>query len=297
MAKKRRAALGRGLSSLIPVEQDGSGGDMVAMVDARAIRTNPFQPRQHFPEEEIRELAESIKVQGLLQPVLLRKKTQGYELISGERRFRALRLLGNDTIPAIVKDRVTDTEMLEIALVENLQRENLNEIEKARAYQRLLVECGLSHEDLAGRVGKSRSAVTNALRLLNLEEEIQELVRQGALSAGHARALAGIEDREARRNLAQRAVQEAMSVREIERSALGPKPASTRRGRRQSPSDNGGKGSHGTPDPDLLSQIEQLRYRFGTSVRINRTAGGKGRIEIDFFSDQDLDRLLHMIAA
>lgn len=190
--KKTRQALGRGLSSLIPV-LDGEKISDTDILDVAIdeIMPNPFQPRKDFNREEIESLADSIKSQGLLQPVVLRKRAGRYEIISGERRLRAMKHIGEKSIPAIVKEKISDGKMLEMALVENIQREDLNDIELAKSYQRLLFECGLSHKDLSEHIGKSRSAITNTLRLLKLPEKIQTLTREGKISSGHARALFG----------------------------------------------------------------------------------------------------------
>ena len=212
-----RRALGRGLTNLIPVdnEEHGSGAEVVS-VDINAIAPNPFQPRYDFDKDEIAGLAQSIEKQWLLQPILLRKKNDGFEIISGERRFRALKLLGNDKVPCIVKPNITDHEMIEMALVENIQRESLNDIEQANAYQRLKMECGLSHEEISKKVGKSRSAITNYLRLLKLPEEIQEKLRKKELTMGHARALLAIENPAQQKAMAQKIIAENLTVRDIE---------------------------------------------------------------------------------
>jgi ParB family chromosome partitioning protein len=285
-----RRALGRGLTALIPQDTEDKGsGDEIVYIDINAVRENPFQPRRDFDDVELRQLADSIKSQGLLQPILLRKKGAGYEIISGERRFRALRLLGNDKIPGIVKPQVADRDMIELSLVENIQRENLNPIEEAEAFQRLLLECGLSHEKLSERVGKSRSAVTNALRLLKLSADVLEMVRNGGLSAGHARALLSIDGIENQREMARRIAAGQWSVRQIEEltKAAGP------------PAKNAGDKAPKRPlprmDPDLSNQMEQLQYRFGTPVTVTQTAGGSGKIHIAFFTKDDLDRILRLL--
>jgi ParB family chromosome partitioning protein len=286
-----RRALGRGLTALIPQdsEEKGSNNEIV-LVDSNAIKENPFQPRVDFNQEEIAGLAESIKAQGLLQPILLRKKTNGYEIISGERRFRACKILGYDRVPAIVKPQVADREMLELALVENIQREDLNEIEEARGYQRLLLECGLSHEQLSERVGKSRSVVTNTLRLLKLPDDIQEMIRNGGISAGHARALLAIDNAEKQRELANRIRDDKLTVRAIEE--LGKKT-----GAPAGPAKKGAEKKAAAPrDPDLTNQIEQLQYRFGTAVDITTTPAGAGTISIKFYSKDDLNRILDIFS-
>lgn len=190
-----RRALGRGLSNLIPTPvENQSGNEEIQELNISNIRPNPFQPRIDFEEEEIRGLAESIEAQGLLQPVVVRKKEDYFEIVSGERRYRAFCLLKREKIPCIVKTQITDREMLELALVENIQREELNEIEMAIAYQKLLLECSYTHDQLSKQVGKSRTSITNTLRLLNLPEEIQQMLRKNQISMGHARALLAIED-------------------------------------------------------------------------------------------------------
>ncbi len=281
----KRRALGRGLSSLIPIDERESEKAGVVVLDRETLHVNPFQPRRDFDEEEIRGLAESIRAQGLLQPIIVRKKANGYEVASGERRLRALKILGETSVPCIIRQRVTDREMLEIALVENIQREDLNEIEKARAYDRLLVECSLSHEQLSERIGKSRSAVTNALRLLKLPESIQEMVRGGGLSMGHARALLAIADPKRQQKLAEKIVRDGLSVREVEKAAQG---AARARGK---------KGGAQALDPDLQQIIEKLQYRFGTAVSIISRAKGGGRVEICFYGNDDLNRILDIMLA
>lgn len=287
-SKKARRALGRGLTNLIPVdnEETGSGSEVVS-VDINAIKTNPFQPRTDFDQEEIDGLAESIRTQGLLQPIILRKKQSGYEIISGERRFRAFRKLGNDTVPAIIKPKITDHNMLEMALVENIQREDLNEIEKANAYQRLLLECNLSHEKLSERVGKSRSVITNSLRLLKLPKQVQELLRNGTLSMGHARALLAIDNAKRQKELAKQIAEQSLSVREIEKIVQGEKEGDQKKKNPRTEKER--------IDPDLKKVIEKLEYHFGTPVNIKTSDKGKGKIEISFIGNNDLNRILNLL--
>ena len=224
----KRPALGRGLSSLLAIEpadkRDSVLGKKEGLVKLplASITTNPFQPRLDFDSGAITELAKSIETQGLLQPVVVREVTDGtYEIISGERRFRAMSQLAWETIPVLIRDDVDDTKMLELALVENIQRENLNNIEMALSYQKLLETCGLSHDELSVQVGKSRSSITNILRLLKLPEDIQGLVRRDALSMGHARALLGCEAVSEQRDLAKLVVTKGLSVRDIEKKVAG----------------------------------------------------------------------------
>jgi ParB family chromosome partitioning protein len=283
-----RRALGRGLTNLIPVDTEERGSENeVVFVDINAITSNPFQPRQIFDLEEIKNLAQSIEKQGLLQPILLRKKEKGYEIISGERRFRAMKHLGHDKVPCIVKPKITDHEMIEMALVENIQRENLNDIEQAMAYNRLMVECGLSHEEISIKVGKSRSTVTNFLRLLKLPEIVQDMLMRKELSMGHARALLGIEDQRQLIELAKKISSENLSVRDIENAA---RP--TEKVQQHSKKTAVTEKTSNPADPDLIQQMEKLRYRFGTLVNISQVAGQKGKIEFHFYSTEDLNRLL-----
>jgi ParB family transcriptional regulator, chromosome partitioning protein len=287
-----RRALGRGLSNLIPVDSEERGSDNnVVFISADALRANPFQPRRDISDEEIEGLAQSIETQGLLQPLVVRKKVDGYEIISGERRFRALQKLKRDKVLCIVRPKVSDREMLELALVENLQRENLNDIETATAYQKLLLECSWSHEELAKRVGKSRSAVSNTLRLLKLPVNIQQLVRNSALSMGHVRALLSLDNEERQKELAQKAVDEQWSVRQMESAVLA---SAGNKGRLRAGSEKKVSAPH--LEPDLAAALEKIQYRFGTSVKLSGNPAGKGKIEISFLGPDDLHRIFTLLA-
>jgi ParB family chromosome partitioning protein len=288
MSPNARRALGRGLTNLIPVdtEEKGSGNEVV-LVDINAISPNPFQPRKDFDKEEISNLSQSIERQGLLQPILLRKKDSSYEIISGERRFRAMKQLGKNQVPCIVKPNISDHEMIEMALVENIQRENLNDIEQAQAYHRLMTECSLSHEEISKKVGKSRSSITNFLRLLKLPEEIQQKVRDKKLTMGHARALLAIEDPQRQKDFAQKIITENLTVRDIERTVQPlnePKKKSIEKG---IPSE--------IKDANIDQMTEKLRYRIGTKVNILTSSEGKGKIEIFYQSIDDLNRILDIL--
>jgi ParB family chromosome partitioning protein len=296
-AATKRKALGRGLSNLIPTgptEAEGNDGGEIHLVDTNAIDPNPYQPRKEFDENEIAGLAESIKVQGLLQPIVLRKKGIRYEIISGERRFRAFQRLRRDAVPCYVRGNVSDNDMLELALVENIQREELNEIEKAIAYKKLIEQCGYTHDVLADKMGKSRAVVTNAMRLLNLPAEVQEMVRKNQISMGHARTVLAIEGAAAQCEAARRILQEGLTVRDIENIVKAekgggggvdrakPVPAAPEAG--------------GPEDPNVAHALEQLRYRFGTPVRLKTSGDGKGgRLEIEYFSEDDLARLFDIL--
>jgi ParB family chromosome partitioning protein len=289
--KKRKVALGRGLDALIP--DLGGVGTMADtrkpsqkayfLCDIDKIRPNRYQPRRAFPEAELAELADSIRSQGIIQPLLVRADDVGYELVAGERRLRAATLVGLGQVPVVVKD-ISDAKMLEISIVENIQRENLNPIEEAEAYHRLISEFELTQDQAAERVGKSRSAVANFLRLRQLPDPIKNSILEGALSMGHARALLGA-DSPAKQQAAWREVMaKKLSVRETE--ALIKRI-------------NAGKKA--TPAPELTPEqryfndvSEDLSRYFGTRVRIQRK-GKQGRVEIDFFSDEDLGRLLELL--
>jgi ParB family chromosome partitioning protein len=289
--KKRKVALGRGLDALIPdlgaVEGISSTSHSIKsdyfVCDIDMIRPNRYQPRQHFSPDELAELAESIRSQGIIQPLLVRSDDQGYELVAGERRLRAARLAGLNRVPVVVKD-VSDDKMLEISIVENIQRENLNPMEEAEAYYRLINEFALTQDQAAERVGKSRSAVANFLRLRQLPDPIKDSILKGALSMGHARALLAAQT-PARQQAAWRSVlAKQLSVRETE--ALIKRLNSEKKPARIPAL---------TPEQRYFQDIsEDLSRHFGTRVRIQRK-GKKGRLEIDFFSDDDLDRLLGML--
>jgi ParB family chromosome partitioning protein len=272
--------LGRGLDSLI--EETSGTEDEPFSVDCATIAPNPFQPREEMDEAAITELTDSIREHGVLQPVVLRRVTGGYELVAGERRWRASLRLGLPRIPALVKD-VSDDRMLEIALVENVQRQDLNPIEKARAYRRLVGDLELTHEEAARRLGKDRSTVTNQLRLLELPDDVQELVSRGTLSNGHARALLAADGADRRREIARRVVREGLSVRQTERLARA-----ARRG--------GNGSSRSAPEKSAyFEELERrLREQFATKTRIE---GGKerGRIVLEYYSMDELTRLLEVL--
>lgn len=289
--KRRKMALGRGLDALIP---DLGGIDSLSgsppargqdyfLCQVDMIRPNPLQPRRHFAAAELDALAESIRSQGVIQPLLVRRAATGYELVAGERRLRAAAMAGMDRVPVVVKE-VSDAKMLEISIVENIQRENLNPMEEAEAYHRLITEFDLTQDQAAERVGKSRSAVANFLRLRQLPGLIQTSIVEGALSMGHARALLGAETPAKQQAAWRQVMQKKLSVRDTE--------ALIKRinAEREAP-----------PVPELTSEqryfqdvSERLSRHFGTRVRIQRK-GKKGRVEIDFFSDDDLDRLLGLL--
>ena len=286
--KRKKLALGRGLGALIPdaagpePDASGSSGRDYLECDVELIQPNRFQPRTHFDGEEMAQLSESIRVQGVLQPLLVRRLEMGYELVAGERRLRAAKMAGLVKVPVIIKD-VSNAEMLEMAIVENIQRENLNPIEEAEAYHRLIMEFGLTQEQTATRVGKSRSAVANFLRLRQLSDAIKESITDGRLSMGHARALLGA-DNQVHQNAAWRAIiRKSLSVRQTEDLVKRLKNAAEAVERKKNDS----------VDRHLARLAEGLSQRFGTKVQIKRR-GKRGRLEIEFYSDDDLNRLLEL---
>lgn len=273
--------LGRGLDFLLSPDAAAPEGVEVAQIEIARIRPNPFQPRRDFGPEELEELAASIREHGVLQPVVVRAAGDDYEIVAGERRVRACQRLGLATVPAIVR-AADDTQMLELALVENIQRADLNPIEEARAYHAYIVRLDLTQEQAAQRLGKSRSAVANMIRLLDLPGDVQEAVSRGTLSMGHARALLAVTDPEAIRSLARRVEAERLSVRDVERLA--------RTWSSETPAD-----AAPVPPSAHVADLEQrLREVLGTKVSV-RDRGGPGRIVIDYYTGDDLARILALL--
>lgn len=290
MATSKRPALGKGLGALlsgaentINVQKTNTPGDEIEL---DLIDVNPFQPRTEFDEDALNELSESIKQLGIIQPVTLRKLDNGrYQIISGERRCRASRLAGRKTIPAYVRT-ANDQSMLELALVENIQREDLDPIEIAISYQRLIDECNLTQENLGDRVGKKRSTVTNFLRLLKLPEEIKLGLRKRLISMGHAKALLGIDDANDQTFLFERILNEGLSVREVEDISHDMKEP-------KSPSKNTPKSKKQTND--TYKELEnKLNGFFSSNVKFSRNENGCGKIVIPFKNDQDLERIISL---
>ena len=297
----RRSGLGRGLGSLIPhasTEGDSSDTPTLAEISVAEITPNPNQPRVHFDEESLGELADSIGQLGLLQPILVRRTADGYQLIAGERRWRAARRAGLATVPAVV--RVSDdVNAVEQALVENLHREDLTALEEAAAYLQLIEEFELTHDDVAKRIGKSRSSVTNTLRLLGLPPEVQRLLADGKLSAGHAKALLGTPDRALQERLAARAVAEGWSVRTMEDVVRGggepaaPAPATTGS---ESPARGAAELTAPTRlrPPGLLELEELLAAHLDTRVGVQMGAR-RGKVTVEFADLEDLERIYRLI--
>ena len=289
MAKRRREVLGKGIHALIteyPENDDGPQGQVVEL-PLGDIEPNPHQPRLDFDDQGLRELADSIREKGIIQPLAVnRTSASSYHLILGERRLRAARLAGLETVPAIVHRIESPQELMELALIENIQREDLNPVEEAEAYRALMSTCMLTQEQIASRVGKDRSTVANALRLLRLPEEVQEMLRAGELQMGHARTLVSL-DEKAALDLGRRCAAESMTVRDLERAVRGHGKGRKARPKEDSPGD-------GAADAFVADFEGRLRQRFATAIAIRRRRG-KGSIEIEFYGDDDLERLLGLL--
>lgn len=292
-----RKALGKGLRSLIPeaptrvpkasapepVPRPGAG-EPIQLIDIDRIRANPKQPRQRFDEESLEALARSLKSEGVLQPVLVRPLPGGrFELVAGERRWRAAQRAGVMKLPAVVRE-VPDERLLEIALIENLQRENLNPIEEAHAYQTLLDTLGLKQQEIADRVGKQRATVANTIRLLSLAGPVQERVKKGEISMGQGRALASLSDPREQERIAERAVQTGLSVRQVEQLVAAALKGGADRKERSAP----------RRDPNIVSAEENLQRAIGTRVRIFEGKKG-GRIELHFYSAEEMQRVYQLV--
>ena len=275
--------LGRGLDALIP--QLDSSEEQIQHVAVRQLRPNPYQPRKVFSPEALQELTESIRQHGLIQPILVRKSLKGYEIVAGERRWRAAKMADLKTVPVVVKE-FSDEQVMEIALIENLQREDLNAMEVAQAYEKLMQQFHLTQEELAAKVGKSRPHVANFLRLLQLPPQVQEMVSNGEVTMGHARALLALPDGESQIKWAEKVVREKMSVRQLEEEIQRHKQQNVSRGTSKKKKPERSR---------LVIYIEEtLQQRLGTPVRI-KPGKKRGRIEIDFFSEEDLNRIIEWI--
>ncbi|OGC16126.1 hypothetical protein A3J90_03415 [candidate division WOR-1 bacterium RIFOXYC2_FULL_37_10] len=279
-----KKGLGRGLSALIPEGSVFTGGRTIVNIAVDKIVPNPRQPRTVFNEENLRELSESIKISGIAQPVLVRMRKGTYELVAGERRLRAAKLAGLNVVPAIIKD-FSDEESVQLALIENLQREDLNPLDEALAYSRLASEFNMSQAEIAKRVSKNRSTVANMLRLIELPLEIQESLKSGEISTGHARALLSIESNDRKLTVFADIIKNKLSVRDVEliiygEPKLSKKKKSSKRAERI--------------DEELKPWAEKLVSLLATKVKMRGTKN-RGRIEIEYFSKEDLERLLDII--
>ncbi|HVX40508.1 MAG TPA: ParB/RepB/Spo0J family partition protein [Gemmatimonadaceae bacterium] len=297
MTAEKPRRLGRGLEALIPGSTTASASvpasDLQRIPIAR-IRPNPFQPRREFDPAELAELEASLKASGLLQPISVRRRGDAFELIAGERRFRAATNLGWTDISAIVRD-FDDRTMLVLALVENLQRANLNAIEEARGYRRLIDDFQLTQQQVAEAVGKDRTTVTNLLRVLSLPEAVQQLVEQGSLSPGHARALLALSGNADPLAVANDAIARGLSVRELEQLVRELSGGGDRTPESQRTSAKTSVSPSAAPDPAVRRIEDDLRRYLQTDVRVQLTGPEKGKIEVAFYSNDDLDRVLELI--
>jgi len=282
-----RRRLGRGLEALLgPTREEAAREGSLVELPISDIKPNPFQPRKTVDPAALEELVSSIKQAGLLQPVVVRRAPSngGYELIAGERRLRACQQLGWERIPAVQRD-ADDRTLLTLALIENLQRDDLSPVDEARGYERLIAEFKLAQQDVADAVGRDRSTVANALRLLKLPEVVLQMLHEGHLSVGHARALLALEDPRIVTTLAREAVAQGLSVREVEDRVRGGRAPERR------PRMKRGLGAA----PEVRRVEDALRRRLGTDVRVSLRAKGKGHIHVSFYSNDDLARLLELI--
>lgn len=280
-AKAKKSALGKGLGALIPdmdneIVSDKNQG--ILEIDINKVTPNKFQPRKNFDEEKLQELSQSIKENGIIQPIIVNKSGKFYNIIAGERRWRAARIAGLKTVPVIEKD-LTEKEIMEISLIENLQREDLNPIEEALAYRRLMDEFSLTQEEISVRVGKSRPVIANSLRLLNLDKRVIQYIVEGTISEGHGRVLAGIDSFELQYELAKRIIDDGLNVRQTEKLA-------------KSLNDNKSKKKEKVKTDIYIKEIEdRLKIVLGTKVTINK-GNKKSKIEIEYYSNEDLERIL-----
>ena len=294
----KRSALGKGIDSMIPgaekttktttgrkttkVEEEPKEG--ILMMDINKVEPNKDQPRKQFNADRLQELAESIRQHGIVEPLVVVKRDKFYEIVAGERRWRAAKSAGIKEVPVVIKE-YTDQQIVEIALIENIQREDLNPIEEARAYEQLIKEYSLKQDEVAEKVSKSRTAITNSLRLLNLDTRVQDMLIDECISSGHARALLAIEDREEQYELAMQIFDNKLSVRETEKLVKRIKNKGTDK-----------KPKEELKNTEIYSGIEEkLKLHMGTKVTINRKNNTKGKIEIEYYSEDELDRIVTMM--
>ncbi|MFA5144850.1 MAG: ParB/RepB/Spo0J family partition protein [Candidatus Omnitrophota bacterium] len=276
-----RKALGKGISALIPEKVESGAKNEIVNVQTGQIKPNPFQPREDFDTQSIEELAQSIKEKGVIQPLLVRRKGDYYELIAGERRLRAANLLDLKEVPIIIKD-VDDRDSLELALIENIQREGLNPVEEAHAYRYLIDKFQVTQERVSEVLGKARTTITNTLRLLNLPQEIQIEIKKGRLSFAHGKALLELEDANQQRKLAQEVILKGLSVRELETLIKTHRPKIVKRRMGQS-----------TREPYIAALEEELQQIMATKVRISKRKK-RGHVFIEFYSQEDLERIANI---
>ena len=284
----RKGGLGKGLDTLIPPKKNETAKKVEKVeikkieeyVDINKVEPNKDQPRKSFNEDSLIELSESIKQHGIVQPVVVAKKDDYFEIIAGERRWRAAKLAGLKEVPVVIKD-YSPQEIMEVALIENIQREDLNPVEEAKAYQNLIKEYNLKQEEVAERVSKSRSAITNSLRLLKLSDDVLTLLMEEEISSGHARALLGLEDSEKQLEIAEKIAKDHLSVREVEKLVKNINQPAKKTKKKELSNDF------------LYHDMEEkVKLKTGTKVRINRKSENKGKIEIEYYSQDDLEKIL-----
>ena len=276
----KKFALGKGLGALIP-DDINEGNEGKLMISLNKIKSNIDQPRKSFDNEKIAELAESIKNHGIIQPLILKENGGGYIIVAGERRWRAAKMVGLKEVPAIVMD-LTEKQVLEISLIENIQRQDLNPIEEALAYKKLLSDFDLTQEELSKRIGKSRTAITNTIRLINLDSRVQQYVIDGIISEGHGRALLSLEDGELQYIYSQKVIDEKLSVRELEKLIRNASLKSEKSEKNEE------------LNPYYKDVRDRLQNYFGTKVNLS-SKKNRGKIEIEYYSEEDLERILDII--
>lgn len=274
----KKSGLGKGLGALIR-ENEHDVISAITELKITELEANQNQPRRFFDEEALRELSDSIKEHGVVQPIIVRKTDDNYQIVAGERRWRAARLAGLKTVPVVVKD-YSNIQVMQIALIENLQRQDLNSIEEALAYKSLIEEHDMTQEDISGKIGKSRSAIANTLRLLNLPDEIRNMVVHGRISAGHARALLAVVDKGKQIEIAQRIIDQQLNVRDIEKLVMQKDKVTEKKEKKK--------------DVEIVELEEQLKRTFATKVSIVHKKN-KGKIEIEYYSNDDLERILELL--
>lgn len=283
----KKFGLGKGLNALIPedalIEDKDEKASKSNLININLIKSNDEQPRKTFDNEKIMELAESIKHNGIIQPIILKKSTEGYVIVAGERRWRAAKSIGMKEVPAIIMD-LTEKQVLEISLIENIQRQDLNPIEEALAYKKLISDFDLTQEELGKRIGKSRTAITNTMRLLNLCDDVKQYIIDGVISEGHGRVLISITDTKLQYELAQRVIDDKLSVRDLETIIKNIRHGTKSNTKQNVRQDN----------PYYKDIMNKLENYFGTKVNIN-SKNNKGKIEIEYYSEEDLQRILDII--
>ena len=283
MVARKHGGLGKGLGALIPEEKEELK-ESVTKIDINLIRANEEQPRKYFDDEKIANLAQSIKEHGIIQPIILMKNGDFYTIVAGERRWRAAKSIGMKEVPAIVME-LSSKQLLEVSLIENIQREDLNPIEEAIAYKKLIEEFDITQEDLAAKLGKSRTAITNSMRLLNIDKRVQDYLIEGVITEGHGRAILGISDFNMQNEVAQKIIDEGLSVRQVEALIRQLNSEKKQKNKRKNQQQN----------PYINEIKEKLESYLGTKVQVSSNKKNKGKIEIEYYSTDDLNRILELL--